>query len=196
MHTIMQVMVGCLIPAVTMNVVSPYIDLFEKTQMEGSSNLSVAIALIIYCASGLLFYIDKTVDLKTKQIKWTSSRGDTAEILGWCSGFLIGTRWCQNNLSHEFNNFSILNKYFGDNPTCYCFFKFFSGAAVLAPTSLLVRKILCHLFIFIYGKKHEPIFKSKKERLVEWPYKFLSVFTSAILATCVIPKLYKNINLW
>ena len=84
-----QVMVGCLIPAVTMNVVSPYIDLFEKTQMEGSSNLSVATALIIYCASGLLFYIDKTVDLKTKQIKWTSSRGDTAEILGWCSGKLF-----------------------------------------------------------------------------------------------------------
>ena len=81
-----QVMVGCLIPAVTINVVSSYIDLFEKTQMEGSSNLSAATAIIICGASGLLFYIDKTVDLKTKQIKWTSSRGDTAEILGWCAG--------------------------------------------------------------------------------------------------------------
>jgi len=196
MHTAMQVIVGCFIPAVTITVVSPYIDLFEKMQIEGSSYVSFVTALVIFGASGLLFYIDRTVDLKTKKIKWTSSRGDTAEILGWCAGFLIGTRWCQNNLLHEINYSSILNKYFGDYPTCYCLFKFISGAVILAPSTLLVRKIFCHLFIFINGKQHEPIFISKKQRLIEWPYKFLSVFTSATMATCIIPRLYKAINLW
>jgi len=196
MHSFLQVICGAAIPSCLLTLVSPLIIYFDQLQLEADESFTAVTILSLFFLSGSIFYLDRTIDPKTSQIRWTTSRGDTAEILGWCAGFLFGTRWVYLNPVPSLNNSVFLDNLSSNNTCLHLLFRFITGALVLGPGTLVVRKFWCHLFIVLNGLSNMELYKSKKVRTVEWPYKFLSVFTSAVFATCVIPKVYHLIGLW
>jgi len=198
MHTPLQILFGMAIPAVIVPTITPCVVWFDELQLASSETFSSVMTAVMFMLAGGVFYIDTSVDPNTQQAKWTTSPGDTAEIVGWCAGFLTGTRWSHHiNAAAAAGEYtSVLDDHFSSSPYFHLVFRFVCGALVLGPATLIARKIICHFFIVANGVTDKKIFQAKKIPTVEWPYKFVATFASAVTATYFIPELLRSYGLW
>ena len=74
------------IPAVIVPTITPCVVWFDELQLASSETFSSVMTAVMFMLAGGVFYIDTSVDPITHQAKWTTSPGDTAEIVGWCAG--------------------------------------------------------------------------------------------------------------
>lgn len=81
-----------------------------------------------------------------------------------------------------------------NKPLFRCFLRFSAGALILGPTTLILQKLLLH--VFAHFSKTSDVSMAKKECYVELPYKFIATYISSFLSTAVIPTILQHFNVW
>nr|CAB3266033.1 sphingosine-1-phosphate phosphatase 2-like [Phallusia mammillata] len=193
MHSILDIAAGTILSGALIKLFYPVVTWIEDIQYFNFSPWSGILGITSFFLSWTVFQLDSGTNPRTGKTNWNTARGDTAEILGWCAGFITGS--CQmlqpTTSVHDLHHLLPVAL---ENPFLRCLVRFSAGAIILGPTTLILRKVLLHVFASF--SKSSSIAEAKKECYVELPYKFFTTFVSSFMSTAIIPSLLQNFYLW
>ena len=66
----------------------PFVIWLEKYDLSCGLMSPFIILSIAFALSAAMFHLDSDIDQVTNRRRWSTARGDTAEILGWVSGMI------------------------------------------------------------------------------------------------------------
>ncbi|CAK8678114.1 sphingosine-1-phosphate phosphatase 1-like [Clavelina lepadiformis] len=200
MHSIMETCTGAILSIILLSLY-PTVAWLDESLVH-SSLVSWCVGAGSFLLSWVVFQLDADIDQQTGLPRWNTARGDMAEILGWCAGFLIGSR--QSVLSKTLmthlsptSQLQVLLPITEAGPSALrCLVRFTAGSSLLGPFGFMVRKLLLRFFVRVNGYQISDIKAAKRKPNVELPYKFLTTFLSGFVSTYVIPSILQYCNLW
>nr|XP_002129202.1 sphingosine-1-phosphate phosphatase 2-like [Ciona intestinalis] len=195
MHSLLDIAAGASFVGFLLSVLPRAIYWFDSTQLASSHLPTCVFGACTIFVSWLVFQLDSKVDKKTGEARWNTARGDTAEILGWCLGFMVGSRYSILNGILPKTSISTLTQSF-KLPSYNMLVRFLVGGTLLGTSTLLCRKFLFHTFSYLNGYHKLDKAEAKKKLWVEFPYKFLTTLFSGLLGTTVVPHVLQSFNLW
>ncbi|XP_062902287.1 sphingosine-1-phosphate phosphatase 1 [Mobula hypostoma] len=187
MHSVLDVIAGVLYSILILIVFHPALDLIDNFNL--TYKYAPLFIIGLHLGMGLFSF---TLDT------WSTSRGDTAEILGTGAGIA-----CASHVNHMFGilpdpplvalpftppsiTFQLIAR---------AFLRFAIGVVVLLLTRAVLKAITIPLACKIFRIPCTDIRQARKRMEVELPYRYLTYGTVGFVALFVIPCLFSYLNL-
>ncbi|XP_072895606.1 sphingosine-1-phosphate phosphatase 1 [Hemitrygon akajei] len=187
MHSILDVIIGVLYSILILIIFHPALDLIDNFNL--TYKYAPLFIIGLHLGMGLFSF---TLDT------WSTSRGDTAEILGTGAGIA-----CASHVNHMFGilpdpplvalpftppsiTFQLIAR---------AFLRFAVGVVVLLLTRAVLKAITIPLACKIFRIPCTDIRQARKRMEVELPYRYLTYGTVGFVALFVVPCLFNYLNL-
>lgn len=187
MHSILDIIAGVLYSILILIIFHPALDLIDNFNL--TYKYAPLFIISLHLGMGLFSF---TLDT------WSTSRGDTAEILGTGAGIA-----CASHVNHIFGilpdpplvalPFSPPSITF--NLITRAFLRFAVGVVVLLLTRALLKAITIPLACKIFRIPCTDILQARKRMEVELPYRYLTYGTVGFVALFLVPCLFNYLNL-
>ncbi|XP_077967831.1 sphingosine-1-phosphate phosphatase 1-like [Styela clava] len=198
MHSVWQVLVGSLGAGGILYFSISTVNSFDEKLVENSL-WTAGMTAASWLLSVLIFRLDSGLDPETGKPRWNTARGDQAEIMGFCTGFLIGSRWSIHQHLYEYHKPYIFDDKLLPIPSCDlkdALIKFALGGLATISLSVIFRKISLRFFASIRGVSIEDKTQAKRHPKVELLYKYSTSMFSGVVCTTIIPYVLNELNLW
>ncbi|XP_051868773.1 sphingosine-1-phosphate phosphatase 1 [Pristis pectinata] len=187
MHSVLDVIAGVLYSILILIIFHPALDLIDNFNL--TCKYAPLFIISLHLGMGLFSF---TLDT------WSTSRGDTAEILGTGAGIA-----CASHVNHMFGilpdpplvalPFSPPSITF--NLIARAFLRFAVGVVVLLLTRAVLKAITIPLACKIFRIPCTDIRQARKRMEVELPYRYLTYGTVGFVALFLVPCLFNYLNL-
>ncbi|XP_068110364.1 sphingosine-1-phosphate phosphatase 1 [Hyperolius riggenbachi] len=187
MHSILDVIAGVLYAIVILIVFLPALDLIDNFNM--TYQYSPLIIISLHLALGIFSF---TLDT------WSTSRGDTAQILGCGVGVACGSH--ANYMLGLMKDPPLASMPFiipdiTVNLVGIALLRVFLGLAVLLPVRAVMKMVTIPLACKVFGIPCDDIRKARQQMEVELPYRYLTYGMVGFSVTCLVPFLFTCLGL-
>ncbi|XP_039597260.1 sphingosine-1-phosphate phosphatase 1 [Polypterus senegalus] len=187
MHSILDVIAGFLYSILIMVIFQPALEIIDNFNL--TCTYAPLIIISLHLAMGLFSF---TLDT------WSTSRGDTAEILGTGAGIA-----CASNLNYMLGLMpdppvSLLPLAVPAITTglvVKCGTRFLLGVVILLVTRAIMKAITIPLACRIFHIPCDDIRKARQRMEVELPYRYITYGTVGFTALFVVPVIFRVLNL-
>uniref|UniRef100_A0A8C4SUG6 Sphingosine-1-phosphate phosphatase 1 n=1 Tax=Erpetoichthys calabaricus TaxID=27687 RepID=A0A8C4SUG6_ERPCA len=187
MHSILDVIAGFLYSILIMVIFQPALEIIDNFNL--TCTYAPLIIISLHLAMGLFSF---TLDT------WSTSRGDTAEILGTGAGIA-----CASNLNYMLGLMpdppvSLLPLAVPAITTglvVKCVTRFLLGVVILLVTRAVMKAITIPLACRIFHIPCDDIRKARQRMEVELPYRYITYGTVGFTALFVVPVFFSVVNL-
>ncbi|XP_069772343.1 sphingosine-1-phosphate phosphatase 1-like [Narcine bancroftii] len=187
MHSILDIIAGVLYSILILVIFHPALDVIDNFNL--TYKYAPLFIISLHLGMGLFSF---TLDT------WSTSRGDTAEILGTGAGIA-----CASHVNHIFGILpdpSLVSLPFSPpsitfNLIARAFLRFAVGVVVLLLTRAVLKAITIPLACKIFCIPCTDIRQARKRMEVELPYRYLTYGTVGFVALFLVPCLFNYLNL-
>lgn len=187
MHSVLDVIAGFLYSLLILAVFYPFLDAIDEFNL--SSRFAPALTVSLHAALGLFSF---TLDT------WSTSRGDTAQILGTGAGIAVSS-----HLNHQL---SLIH----DPPASmlplqapplswglfgWSLLRFVLGVVMLIGTREVMKTLTIPLVCRAVGISSQDVRKARQNMLVELPYRYIVYWTVGFGAFFLVPFIFSCIGL-
>ncbi|KAL7876911.1 hypothetical protein SRHO_G00035540 [Serrasalmus rhombeus] len=187
MHSVLDVIVGFLYSLLILVVFSPALDVIDTFNL--SCRYAPILIVSLHAGMGLFSF---TLDT------WSTSRGDTAQILGTGAGIAVAS-----HLNYQLAlipdppasmlplppptlSFSLVG---------LCLLRFVLGVLILLATRAVMKALTIPLVCWFFGIASGDVRKARQNMQVELPYRYIVYWTVGFSAFFLVPTFYFYIGL-
>lgn len=129
---------------------------------------------------------------------WSTSRGDTAQALGTGVGAAIGT-----HVNHQLG--LLLDPPLASLPltlppvtaglVALALLRFFTGVAVILVTRMVMKAVTIPFLCRLFGLPSDDVRQARQHMKVELPYRYIVYSVVGFSCVCVVPLIFRILNL-
>lgn len=187
MHSVLDVIVGFFYSLVILLVFSPALEVIDTFHQ--IYRYAPILIISLHAVMGLFSF---TLDT------WSTSRGDTAQILGTGAGIAVATHVNYQLAVIVDPTASMLPL---QPPTLslslvgLCLLRFVLGVLVILATRAVMKALTIPLVCWVVGISSKDVRKARQNMQVELPYRYIVYWTVGFSAFCLVPSLFVYIGL-
>ncbi|KAM9339553.1 sphingosine-1-phosphate phosphatase 1-like [Symphorus nematophorus] len=187
MHSILEVITGFLYSLLILAFFHPILDKIDSFYMMGQ--YAPLVIIVSHVGFGLVaFSLDS----------WSTSRGDTAQALGTGAGVALAT-----HMNHQLG--LVLDPPLSSLPltlppisvslVVLSLLRFVIGVAVILVTRMLMKAMTIPFLCRLFGLPSDDVRRARQQMKVELPYRYIVYSVVGFSCVCVVPLLFKILNL-
>ncbi|XP_040016669.2 sphingosine-1-phosphate phosphatase 1 [Gasterosteus aculeatus] len=187
MHSVLEVITGFLYSLLILAVFQPILGKIDSFYM--TDPFAPLVIIVSHVSLGLVaFSLDS----------WSTSRGDTAQALGTGVGAAIGT-----HVNHQLG--LLLDPPLASLPltlppvtaglVALALLRFFTGVAVILVTRMVMKAVTIPFLCRLFGLPSDDVRQARQHMKVELPYRYIVYSVVGFSCVCVVPLIFRILNL-
>ncbi|KAJ8341313.1 hypothetical protein SKAU_G00336040 [Synaphobranchus kaupii] len=187
MHSILDIIAGVLYSFLILVVFQPALEVIDNFNQ--TYQYAPLIIISLHLGMGLFSF---TLDT------WSTSRGDTAQILGSGAGFALAS-----HVNHRLglmpdpapSQLPLAAPPFGPGLVGVCLLRFVLGMGAVLLTRAVMKALTIPLACRVAGVPADDVRKARQHMEVELPYRYIVYGSVGFSIHCLIPQLFRCLNL-
>lgn len=187
MHSILDIIAGFLYSLLILVVFSPALDIIDT--FNRTHPYAPLMIISLHVGLGLFSF---TLDT------WSTSRGDTAQILGSGAGIALAS-----HVNYHLgllpdppaSAFPLQPPSFTLSLVALCLLRFFLGVLILLATRAVMKALTIPLVCWVFGIPSNDVRKARQHMEVELPYRYIVYGTVGLNALFLVPFLFAQVGL-
>ncbi|XP_039981980.1 sphingosine-1-phosphate phosphatase 1-like [Xiphias gladius] len=187
MHSILEVITGFLYSLLILAFFQPILDKIDTFYM--MEHYAPLVIIVSHVSLGLVaFSLDS----------WSTSRGDTAQALGTGAGAALATHVnYQLGLLPDppLSALPLTLPPISTSLVVHSLLRFFVGVAVLLVTRMVMKAVTIPFLCLLFGLPSDDVRRARQHMRVELPYRYIVYSVVGFSCVCVVPLLFRILNL-
>ncbi|XP_035474210.1 sphingosine-1-phosphate phosphatase 1 [Scophthalmus maximus] len=187
MHSILEVITGFLYSLLILAFFNPLLDKIDTFYM--MDHYAPLVIIVSHVSLGLVaFSLDS----------WSTSRGDTAQALGTGAGAALATHVNYQLgllLDPPSSSLPLALPSIGTGLVVRSLLRFLLGVAALLATRMVMKAVTIPFLCRLFGLPSDDVRRARQHMKVELPYRYIVYSAVGFICTCVVPLLFRILNL-
>ncbi|KAM3602407.1 uncharacterized protein V6R79_003436 [Siganus canaliculatus] len=187
MHSILEVITGFLYTLLILAFFYPTLDKIDSFYM--TDHYAPLVIIVTHVSLGLVAFSLDT---------WSTSRGDTAQALGTGAGAALATHVnYQLGLLPDIplSSLPLTFPAVGVGLVVVSLLRFFIGVAVILVTRTIMKAVTIPFLCRLFGLPTDDVRQARQHMKVELPYRYIVYSVVGFTCVCVVPVLFRIVNL-